>query len=120
MRKSIFAGLAAVAALSVNAFVPAPVAAQMASPMPMMSMMPIDCSKAGDMMSQAGKMESPPMTGDVDKDFMAAGMVHEKAMMMMMQVEMACGKDPKVKAGVAKSMHESEMRLEMFRNQGQS
>jgi hypothetical protein len=72
------------------------------------------------MMSMSGKMDSPPMTGDVDKDFIAVGMLHEKSMMMLMQVEMACGKDPKIKAAVAKSMRESEMRLQMFHDQGQS
>lgn len=118
MLKSMYVSLAALAAvLSINALQAAPALAQ---PAPMMSMAPIDCTKAGDMMSQAGNMPAPPMTGDVDKDFVAVGMVHEKGMMMMMQVEMACGKDPKVKAAVAKSMHESEMRLQMFRDQGQS
>jgi len=118
MRKNLLVPFAVLAAaLSVNALQTAPAVAQ---PAPMMSMMPIDCTKAGDMMSQANSMPMPAMTGDVDKDFVAVGMVKEKGMMMMMQVEMACGKDPKVKAAVAKSMHESEMRLQMFRDQGQS
>ncbi len=104
----------------------APAAAQSPSPAPMMMSSPgqmtsIDCSKAGDMMTQAGKMDdSATMTGDVDKDFMAMGMMHEKGMMMLMQVEAKCGKDPKVRAAAAKGLRDSEQRLEMFRNQGQS
>jgi hypothetical protein len=118
MRKSMVAQFAALAVcLSLDAIGAAPAAAQ---PAPMMSMAPIDCSKAGDMMMQAHAMTAPAMTGDVDKDFVANGMVQEKGMMMMMHVEMACGKDPKVKADAAKSMRESEMRLQMFHDQGQS
>ena len=90
----------------------------MMSPEPAMT---VDCTKAGDMMSQAGKMDSGmTMTGDVDKDFMAMAMMHEKGMMMMQQVEVQCGKDPKVKAAATKSMHDSQMRLQMFHDQGQS
>ena len=122
MRKTLVGGLGALAAcLSLAICETTPASAQaMASPAPM-APMTIDCSKAGDMMMQAGKMNSSAaMTGDVDKDFVVVGMNQEKGMMMMMQVEMACGKDPKVKAAAAKSMHESEMRLQMFHDQGQS
>lgn len=102
----------------------APAGAQPASPDAMMSpgmMQSVDCSKAGDMMSQASKMDAgAAMTGDVDKDFMAMAMMHEKGMMMMQNVEMQCGKDPKIKAAAAKGMRDSQMRLQMFRNEGQS
>jgi uncharacterized protein (DUF305 family) len=73
------------------------------------------------MMSDASKMGgSATMSGDQDKDFMAIMMDHEKGTMMLMKVEAACGKDPKVKAMAAKEEAASEARMQMFRNQNSS
>ncbi len=97
--------------------------AQPASPGAMMSSgaMMVDCTKAGDTMMQAGKMDGgAAMTGDVDKDFAATAMMHEKSMMVLQQVEVQCGKNAKLKAAAAKGLHDSQMRVEMFRNEGQS
>jgi hypothetical protein len=81
----------------------APASAQgmAASPAPMMD---IDCSKVSDMMASGGGMKTPAMTGDVDQDSMAMAKMHMQAVMMLMNVEMKCGKDPKMKAAAAKSM----------------
>jgi uncharacterized protein (DUF305 family) len=81
----------------------------------------MDCTQAGSMMSDAAKMGSTTTaTGDVDKDFMAMAMEHEKGTNMMMKVEAACGKDPKMKAMAAKAAADSDARMLMFRNQGTS
>jgi uncharacterized protein (DUF305 family) len=85
------------------------------------SMMKMDCSKAGSMMSDASKMGSTAtMTGDQDKDFMVIMMDHEKGTMMMMQVEAQCGKDPKTKAMAQKSIAQEQERMQMFRNMNTS
>ena len=81
----------------------------------------MDCSKAGSMMSEAAKMgATATMSGNVDKDFMAMAMDHEKGTHMMMKVEAECGKDPKMKAMAAKEMADSDARMRLFRNQGTS
>jgi hypothetical protein len=81
----------------------------------------MDCSQAGSMMSDAAKMgTSTTMSGDVDKDFMAVAMDHEKGTNMLMKVEAACGKDPKMKAMAAKAVTDSDARMAMFRNQNMS
>jgi uncharacterized protein (DUF305 family) len=83
--------------------------------------MKVDCSKAGSMMSDASKMgSSATMTGDQDKDFMVIMMDHEKGTMMMMQVEAACGKDPKMKAMAQKGITDQQARMQMFRNMNTS
>src|SRR5450755_3872515 len=85
------------------------------------AMMKVDCSKAGSMMSDASKMGSTAaMTGDQDKDFMVIMMDHEKGTMMMMQVEAACGKDPKMKAMAQKGIADQQARMQMFRNMNTS
>lgn len=85
------------------------------------AMMKMDCTQAGAMMSDAAKMgTTTAMTGDVDKDFMAMAMDHEKGTNMMMKVEAACGKDPKMKALAQKSLSDSDARMQMFRNQNMS
>jgi uncharacterized protein (DUF305 family) len=85
------------------------------------AMTKIDCSKAGSMMSDAAKMgTTTAITGDVDKDFMAMAMDHEKGTMMLMKVEAACGKDPKMKAMAAKGIESEEERMRMFRNMNSS
>ncbi len=85
------------------------------------AMMKMDCSKAGSMMSDAAKMgSSTAMTGDQDKDYMVVMMDHEKGTMMLMKVEAACGKDPKMKAQAAKDLAAETERMQMFRNQGTS
>ena len=122
MTKSFFFALGLAAATTSAALLhAAPVAAQ-PSPAGAMAGPPVDCSKAGAMMSEAGKMSQtqPAMTGDVDKDFRAMMVPHEKAGMMMAQVEASCGKDPQLKAAAAKALQESSDHLQMFRNQGQS
>jgi len=81
----------------------------------------IDCTQAGSMMSDAAKMgTTTAMTGDVDKDFMAVEKDHEKGTSMLMKVEAACGKDPKMKAMAAKAATDSDARMAMFRNQSMS
>jgi len=86
-----------------------------------MAMSKMDCSKAGSMMSDAAKMgSSATMTGDQDKDFVAIMMDHEKGTMMMMKVEAACGKDPKVKAVAQKGLVDEEQRMAIFRNMNTS
>ncbi len=118
MNKSAYGGLGAIAVcFSMALFQAGPASAQAMSPAPMMA---VDCSKAGDMMMQSNKMDSPAMTGDVDKDYMAMAMAHQKSMMMLMHVEMSCGKNEALKKEAAKSMREADERLEMFRNQSQS
>ncbi len=83
-----------------------------ASPAPMMS---VDCAKASDMMMHGGKMDTPPaMTGNVDKDFTAMVAMEHKSMMMMMHVEMQCGKDPNVKAATAKALSDEQMWYETY------
>ncbi len=62
----------------------------------------------------------PAMTGDVDKDYRAMTMAHDKATMMMAQVEVSCGKDPQLKTAASKVLQDASDRLQMFRNQGQS
>lgn len=89
--------------------------AQAADPMAKM-----DCTQAGSMMSDAAKGSSPTMTGDVDKDFMMIVMDHEKGTAMLMKIEAACGKDPKMKAMAAKQSTDSDARMQMFRNQNMS
>ena len=85
------------------------------------AMMKMDCTKAGSMMSDAAKMgSSATMTGDQDKDFVAIMMDHEKGTMMMMKVEAACGKDPKVKAVAQKGLVDEEQRMAIFRNMNTS
>jgi hypothetical protein len=81
----------------------APASAQgmMASPAPMMD---VDCSKVSDMMAGGGMDHMPAMTGSVDQDTMAMAKMHMHAVMMLMNVEMKCGKDPKMKAAAMKSM----------------
>jgi uncharacterized protein (DUF305 family) len=81
----------------------------------------MDCSKAGSMMSDAAKMGSmTASTGNVDKDFVAMSMEHEKGTNMMLHVEAACGTDPKLKAMAAKAAADSDARLQMFRNMNSS
>jgi len=85
------------------------------------SMMKVDCSKAGSMMSDASKMgSSATMTGDQDKDYMVIMMDHEKGTMMLMQVEAQCGKDPKVKAMAQKEIAQEQERMALFRNMNTS
>jgi hypothetical protein len=81
----------------------------------------IDCTQAGSMMTDAAKMgSSTAMTGDVDKDFMATAMEHEKGTNMMMKIEAACGKDPKMKSMAEKAVSDSDARMQMFRNMNTS
>ena len=110
--------LALIVAVCRIAMPAAPAAAQTASvsPPPMMN---VDCAKAGDTMTASGKAsEMPAMTGDVDKDFSAMAMMHMKAMMMLMQVEAKCGKDPKLKAAASQRMQDSLSVLEMLQALG--
>lgn len=112
-------GLSMVAAVSLATPVPAGAADD--TMMKSDAMMKMDCSKAGSMMSDAAKMGSTTaMSGDIDKDFMAMAMDHEKGTNMMMKVEAACGKDPKMKAMAAKAVTDSDARMAMFRNQSMS
>lgn len=85
-----------------------------------MAMMHVDCAKATDMMTPGDSMAAmPKMSGDVDKDFTAMATMHEKALMMLMQVETQCGKDSKLKAAASKGMQENLSLLEMLQAQGQ-
>ena len=126
MTKSLFFALGLAAALTSAALLNAgPAAAQpspAAAPGGAMAAPAMDCTKAGSMMSQAAKMgqAQPAMTGDVDRDFRAMTMSHDKATMMMAQVEVSCGKDPATKAAAGKVLQDANDRLQMFRNQGQS
>jgi uncharacterized protein (DUF305 family) len=65
----------------------------------------VDCSKAGAMMSDASKMgRAATSTGDQEKDYLATMMNHEQGTILLMQVEAACGKDPKIKAMAQKGI----------------
>jgi uncharacterized protein (DUF305 family) len=59
------------------------------------------------MMAPAPETAMKPM-GSVDKDFAEMMMAQNKASMAMMKVELACGKDAKVKAMVKEKMEEME------------
>ncbi len=67
----------------------------------------IDCSKASSLMMQPPSMPAMTPSGDVDKDFATAMMMRNTAMMNMMKIEMACGKNAKAKA-LANDMLEDE------------
>jgi uncharacterized protein (DUF305 family) len=59
------------------------------------------------MMMQPPSVPAMTPSGDVDKDFAKAMLMRNTAMMKMMNIEMACGKDAKTKA-LAKKMFEEE------------
>ena len=110
MKAPLFALVLAVAATFAVLLRSTPTAAQSAAPAA------IDCSKAETMLMEAQKMyaTAPTMTGDVDKDFRAMTMAHEKATVMMDQVEASCGKDAATKAAAAAELHEAQERLHEF------
>jgi uncharacterized protein (DUF305 family) len=66
----------------------------------------IDCSKADAtmMMKPALSMSAIKSTGDPDRDFAHAMLVHDAAMTAMMKTEIACGKNAKLKAMAQKSL----------------
>jgi len=68
----------------------------------------IDCSKAQSMMMAPAPETAMKPMGSVDKDFAEMMMAQNKASMAMMKVELACGKDAKVKAMVKEKMEEME------------
>jgi len=114
MNKAFVCALAlAAATVSVSALAPRPAAAADA-------MAKIDCTQAETMFTDAAKGSGPALTGDVDKDFMLIVMDHEKGTAMIMKVEAACGKDPKMKSMAAKQAADADARMAMFRNQNMS
>jgi hypothetical protein len=81
---------------------------------------PMDCSQAEAMFTDAVKSHVASLTGDVDKDFAAIVVDHEKATGTIMKIEAQCGKDPKMKAMAAKEASDSDARMALFRNQNMS
>jgi uncharacterized protein (DUF305 family) len=69
----------------------------------------VDCSKADSMMMAPPAMPAMTPSGDVDKDFAKAMIMHNTAMMKMMKMEMACGKDAKTKAFAKKRFEEETL-----------
>jgi hypothetical protein len=56
------------------------------------------------------------MTGDVDKDFAALMVLHEKVGKRIDQIEAKCGKDAKMQAKAAKASDAAQLRMDEFRN----
>ena len=85
---------------------------------PMTSM---DCTQAESMLESAVSTKaSTLMTGDVDKDFAALMMLHEKVGMRIDKIEAKCGKDQKMQAMAAKESDNAQQRIDEFHNVGTS
>jgi hypothetical protein len=85
--------------------------------------MTMNCSDAETMMLKARstvQQGKATMTGDVDKDFASMEVAVGKAQLVMAHVEMKCGKTTADKESAARLLRESQERLQMFRDEGQS
>jgi hypothetical protein len=81
----------------------------------------MDCTQAESMLdSAASSKASTIMTGDVDKDFAALMLLHEKVGKRIDQIEAKCGKDVKMQAMAAKGSDAAQQRMDEFRNLGTS
>jgi hypothetical protein len=85
------------------------------------AMTSMDCTQAESMLDSAvSRKASTIMTGDVDKDFAALMILHEKVGKRIDQIEAKCGKDAKMQAMAAKGSDSAQQRMDEFRNVGTS
>jgi hypothetical protein len=81
----------------------------------------IDCTKAESMLDSAvSNKASTMLTGDVDKDFAALMVMHEKVGKRIDEIEAKCGKNPKMQAMAAKGSDTAQQHIDEFRNEGTS
>ncbi len=81
----------------------------------------MNCTQAEAMLEKAVTSKIPAlMTGDVDRDFAALMMAHEKVGQRINQIEAKCGRDPKMQSIAAKNAADTQERMDEFRNLGTS
>lgn len=77
---------------------PAPSDKKSAAPPAMQSMAPGGVDMRGSMSGMMKGMESMSMSGDTDRDFAMMMKIHHQGAIDMAQMELASGKDPKMRA----------------------